>query len=462
MREARQLRRAFKTTTNGAFLLLTGMTNGGVNRPLTVLFAPAHTLIDEDQYGSEYYWTYKLIQRLALDHGVRIIALTIQSKVKERLPGVRFVSVEPDGHVPITGMDSLRFHVHCYREARRILASGERVDVIHHMLPFGFRATFNLLALLRRPTDPPLVVGPLQPAYAHSGGEEWHVAVHTKTPAPTPVAAPPPVPRHRKRMPPPSTFITTPILSTLSAQTLRQASALVAVSERAARLYSPFTGLTRFTIIPPGVDTDEFRPRLQGQDAGIEGERRRIEIVACGRLIQRKAFDALIRAIGELANAHEPVHLRIIGDGPARPSLESLARELGIASLVTFVGSVPHNSIAREYRKADIFCSTSLGEGFATVSLEALASGLPIVATPTGGFRELLNNHHVGRLVPFGAVDNLASALAELVSNRELRETFGRQARQIAVQDYDWHVVAQRYVSLYERVARQGKREALS
>lgn len=425
---------------------------------LTVLFAPAHTRIDESEGGSEYYWSYKLIECLALDHGVQCIALTIQPRVERELPGVRFVSVEPDGQLPVSSLDSLRFHLRCYAVTRRILSSRQRVDIVHHMLPFGFRSTFNVLALWRHHSDPPLVIGPLQAPLSFSAPDERQVAVRDlsnqsrATLEHRPRAT---LERHRQ-MPPLSTFVTTPALSILSAQTLRHAAARVTTSERAAHLYRSYTGLSDsedFTVISPGVDTDQFAPSPV-RDANVRDQRGDgiIRIVAVGYLIQRKAFDVLIGAIAELVKAQVRVRLYLVGDGPARAELENLTHRLGIENYVTFAGHVAHNSIEEVYQQSDIFCSTSRSEGFSTVCLEALACGLPIVATPTGGFRDVLCRHDVGRLVPFDAVDRLAKTLAELATQAPLRTALGQRARQVAVQEYDWHIIAHRYLTLYNTV----------
>lgn len=416
---------------------------------LTVLFAPAHTRVDDSEGGSEYYWSYKLIERLAADHGVACIALTIQPRIEHDVPGVRFVSVAPGGSLPVGSMDSLRFHLRCYAAARRILADGQRIDLIHHMLPFGFRSTFNVLALRRRRGDPPIVVGPLQAPLSYTDADEGQVAVRDLTGRGMGAAS---MGRYKRTTPPLSTLVTMPVLSALSARTLRHAAARVATSERAARLYRAYTGLDKFDIIPPGVDTDAFTPATTHRanfESGRRGEP--IRLVAVGYLIHRKAFDVLIKATAELVASQLPVHLYLVGEGPARPELETLAHQLGIVDYVSFVGHVPHNSIARVYRDADIFCSTSRSEGFSTVCLEALSCGLPVVATPTGGFREVLDRHDVGRLVPFDAVGPLAQALADLVKRDDARAALGQRAREVAVREYDWRIISNRYLSVYNR-----------
>jgi len=437
---------------------VTQPTVAGRSTPLTILFAPAHTLVDSSQEGSEYYWAYKLIERLALDYGVRVIALTVQARVERPLPGVTFVSVDPGAALPVSNLQRLRFHLRVFAAARRILRREQSIDVAHHMLPFGFRGTFNVLALQGRRRRPPVVIGPLQPPLAYNAGDELAVSVRDFSATYTASPSAPPV-QMRRAVPSPSAFITTPILSLLSGETLRRADALVAISERAVAAFRTFDPARRFDVIPVGVDTKVFTPR-QGTSELVVGVgptpasgKTPVTVVAVGYLVQRKAFDVLIEAVASVIGRGHAVRLRLVGDGPARGYLEALARERGIVESVTFVGRIPHGQIVAEYHAADIFCSSSRSEGFATVALEALACGLPIVATPTGGFRELLRQRDVGTLVGFDDVVGMANALARLAADPALRAAQGRRGRGLAVEEYDWSVIAGHYVRLYERLA---------
>lgn len=442
---------------------MTQPTVAGRSTPLTILFAPAHTLVDSSQEGSEYYWAYKLIERLTLDYGVRVIALTVQARIERPLPGVEFVSVDPGAALPMSNLQRLRFHLRVFAAARRILRREREIDVVHHMLPFGFRGTFNVLALQGRRRRPPVVIGPLQPPLAYNAGDELAVSVrdfsatNTAAPSAPPVPPVPPV-QMRRAVPSPSAFITTPILSLLSGATLRRADALVAISERAVAAYRTFDPSRCFDVIPVGVDTKVFTLRKESQrragiGAGGLPDHTPITVLAVGYLVQRKAFDVLIKAVASVIGRGHAVRLRLVGDGPARGYLEGLASELGIAESVTFVGRIPHGQIVAEYHAADIFCSSSRSEGFATVALEALACGLPIVATPAGGFRELLRQRDVGMLVGFDDVVGMANALARLAADPTLRAAQGWRGRDLAVEEYDWSVIAGRYVRLYERLA---------
>lgn len=433
--------------------------------PLTILFAPAHTLVDSSQEGSEYYWAYKLIERLALDYGVRVIALTVQARIERPLPGVEFVSVDPGAPLPVGNLERLRFHLRVFAAARRVLRREPSIDVVHHMLPFGFRGTFNVLALLGRRRRPPIVIGPLQPPLAYNAGDELAVSVRDFSAATTSaaLASSPPI-ALRRALPPLSAFVTTPILSLLSGETLRRADALVAISDRAMQAYRTFAPSRRFDVIPVGVDTGVFTPRQRmakpviSIDAASPSTHTPVTVVAVGYLVQRKAFDVIIKAIASVIAEGYSIRLRLVGDGPARGYLEALVRELGIDRSVTFAGRIPHGKIVAQYHAADIFCSSSRSEGFATVALEALACGLPIVATPAGGFRELLRQRDVGTLVGFGDVTGMGEALTRLVADPALRAAQGRRGRDLAVEQYDWSVVAGHYMRLYERLAQRNSR----
>ncbi len=428
--------------------------------PLTVLFAPAHVLVDATKEGSEYYWPYKLIEYLALDHGMRIVALTVSARVDHALPNVEFVSVDPAGPLPMSNLERLHFHLRVYATARRILGTGQRFDVVHHMLPFGFRATFNLLALLPRRGDPPLVIGPLQSPLSYTGPDEARVAARDFS------VREDEAPARRRAVPPLSTFVTIPVLSALSTQTLRRAKALVMISEQAERLYGSLLSAkdkggagngksargASLPIIPAGVDTREFTPVEPEPDDGVSAPGRPIEIVAVGYLMRRKAFDVVIRAVARLVASGVLVHLRLVGEGPQRARLERLAVELAVADHVTFAGLISHHTIVHEYRRADIFCSMSLSESFSIVGLEAMSCGLPILATPTGFFREVLRREQVGLAVRFGDDEGLATALRRLAADSSARQDMGRRARKLAVREYDWRVVAARYAALYHQV----------
>ena len=112
-----------------------------------------------------------------------------------------------------------------------------------------------------------------------------------------------------------------------------------------------------------------------------------------------------------------------------------------------------HDKLPEYYLDADLFVLPSLAEGMANVVLEAIGSGLPVVATPVGGSEELIRQNENGVIVPTKDVNALADALIRLINSRELREKMGRRSRQIAAH-YSWEFVADAYARFYERMKR--------
>ncbi len=225
----------------------------------------------------------------------------------------------------------------------------------------------------------------------------------------------------------------------------------------------------RFEIIPNGVDTEEFRPDPAREHDGI------FRILVVGRLTPRKGYRFLIRAMGILNKrsfdyaqddrVREPgmtnedksgmtdgknIELWLVGDGEERPALEALAKEAGVSARVRFFGAVPHAELPRYYGLADVFCLPSLNEGMSNTVLEAIAAGLPIVATVTGGTEELVTDGENGYFVKQESPEDLAEKLSALLSDESLRRRMGEASRKYAV-SMNWKAVAERFLEICSR-----------
>jgi glycosyltransferase involved in cell wall biosynthesis len=192
---------------------------------------------------------------------------------------------------------------------------------------------------------------------------------------------------------------------TLAPLLTRQAAATVCVSQSLVRhLVEEWRGAAaRVVSIPNAIPVEEARP------ASSEAQLRAREpvILTAGRLAPEKDFATLLRAVARLP---APARLVILGEGPERAALEGLARDLGIAGRVALPGYRP--SPWDSYAQARVFALSSRSEGFGNVVVEALASGLPVVATDCGGPREILEDGRHGALVPVGDVEALAAGIA--------------------------------------------------
>ena len=141
-----------------------------------------------------------------------------------------------------------------------------------------------------------------------------------------------------------------------------------------------------------------------------------------GALIPRKAHDVVIRAVASLPG----VHLRIAGKGPLHGALQALIDELGVGDRVQLTGPLPHADVARLIAAADVFALASVSEGLANVLVEALACGVPVVATPVDGSPELLDRPAAGRLAertPDAFAVSIAGLLATPPAPEAVRAT---------------------------------------
>jgi len=217
----------------------------------------------------------------------------------------------------------------------------------------------------------------------------------------------------------------------------KRAKAVVANSEALCALAYTTLPQQKISIIHNGVDTNTFVPAKKTAEDKI------IRIISTGRLIERKGYHFLIDALKGVENAQ----LILIGDGPEKDALAEKARAFSVA--VSFEGKRDRSFIISALQKADIFVLPSQNEGMSNSVLEAMACGLPIVATDTGGTKELISEGENGMIVPVGEVASLKVALLSLCNDKKLREKMGNASRSRA-EKMSWQKMAKEYKKLYE------------
>jgi glycosyltransferase involved in cell wall biosynthesis len=205
------------------------------------------------------------------------------------------------------------------------------------------------------------------------------------------------------------------------------------------------------TIIPSGVDCERFRlpsaderARSRARFEVSDGE---IAIAAVGALEPRKGHRYLIEAIAALAHSGVALKCLIAGDGSIRADLGREITALGCDGRVTMLGRIED---PRELLwAADIFAMPSLKEGLGVAALEAMACGVPAIASAVGGLREVVEHDRTGILVEPARADEIGAALSRLASGAELRTTMGAAARQRVEQNYSMGTMADRTLALY-------------
>jgi glycosyltransferase involved in cell wall biosynthesis len=204
----------------------------------------------------------------------------------------------------------------------------------------------------------------------------------------------------------------------------------------------------KFCLVPNGVEGAFFDfPRTGAlQDKPLH-------IITIGSLIPRKGMDVIIRALSELDDPR--CILTIVGEGPEHAQLLALTRTLGLEEQIRFIGEMPPSAIVGLLGQADIFVLASYSEGRPNALLEAMATGLPIVASNIEGVQELVTHGHNGLLFPAGAASALALQIKSLLSDREMRVSMGQHGRQsLKAAGLIWSETARRYNALYRMVAK--------
>lgn len=195
-----------------------------------------------------------------------------------------------------------------------------------------------------------------------------------------------------------------------------------------------------------GIDSERIYLPVPGPSAGyIRFPSTRPVFLYIGRLDVEKGVEQLLRAFERVSSTNSEVTLRIAGQGPERVRLESLARELGIATRVTFLGWIDPTEIEKELSSAWALVAPSLwAEPLGLVALEAIVRGVPVIASADGGFAETVEDGVTGLLVPNGDVSALADALSSIVTRRKFADGISVDAvrRVTARHDITSHVEA--------------------
>jgi glycosyltransferase involved in cell wall biosynthesis len=175
-------------------------------------------------------------------------------------------------------------------------------------------------------------------------------------------------------------------------------------------------------------------------------------ILSVGRIVHQKGLDLAITALSELHDL--PWTWRIAGDGPQLSSLERAALERNLGPRVEFIGWQTTDQLRKEYADASLFLFPSRDEGMPNAVLEAMASGLPVIATRVAGNEELVVDGQTGTLVPVEDARALREALRELIPDGYKREQMGKAARVRVQKEYGWQRAAIDYLGLLERASR--------
>lgn len=195
----------------------------------------------------------------------------------------------------------------------------------------------------------------------------------------------------------------------------------------------------KIAIIPNGLDSSDFKPRAP------RPTRRRVVVVA--NLRPEKAHDVLIDAAPEILRRHQDISFEFVGGGHERERLIERARARAVLERVTFAGHC--HDVAARLRAADIFVLPSRSEAFPNAVLEAMAAGLPVVASRVGGICELIEHEQTGLLVAPDDPHALADQICRLADDTALADRLGGSARAHALTHYSFERMVNQFEQLY-------------
>ncbi|MEK7583038.1 MAG: glycosyltransferase family 4 protein [Patescibacteria group bacterium] len=219
---------------------------------------------------------------------------------------------------------------------------------------------------------------------------------------------------------------------------LRKADAITAISNYLLEYGRRVNTHAGYYLLPNGVDVGKF----ENQISKIKIQEK--ILITVSRLVPKNGLDILIYAMQSLPE----YELRIAGEGPQEKELKMLVRRLNMSDRVSFLGTVSQEALPGLLQRSSVFVRPSRSEGLGVAFLEAMAAGVPVIATPVGGIPDFLKDHETGLFCRVNDPESIARAVRELDQRPELREKIVANARELMRTCYDWDILAKQYYEI--------------
>ncbi len=393
---------------------------------MKILFSPAHYIFS-DKRGSEYSWSYNIIDKISEYYKNQSIVITGLNETKKEY---KIISIYKDKTFISMPYNALFFNLNCFLHSM-ITIKTNKIDIVHHCLPYSFGYTFNLISLFLKKEK--FIIGPIQ---MQLEGIEEDFNLHFNKKISFII--------HKSKLALASIFqrAASPLLFFLAILTLKRADKIVVINKATYNHFLPYVDKKNIVIIPVGIAREKFNLKKE--------IKKDLVLFTASSLIKRKRIDLIIQSFSEIVKRYKKTKLIIVGDGPQRKNLELLVKELNIEKYVTFEGFVPNNLISKYYEKGDIYLSMSESESWGQVYLEAMSAGLPIISTKNIGSNEIVIAGKTGFLIEKGDCTGLTKGIIKLLKNRTMLKSFSENARILLEEKYYWDKIIPRYIKIYE------------
>ena len=236
------------------------------------------------------------------------------------------------------------------------------------------------------------------------------------------------------------------LLAPLIGHVWRKSDRVVAVSDGLRQTALRTAPQLDIDVIHNGIDIQHFSPPQIAPHNQIP------QIISVGRLVELKGLDHLLKALVQVKQTGQKFQLQIAGEGPERPRLEKLSQDLGLLDSVTFLGQVTYENLPPLYQQADLFVLPSLAESFGQVFAEAMACGVPVIGSTTGGIPEVVGPHQHKWLISPGDVLDLTQKITALLKSPQCRQELSQNNVRYVRQHFTWSQSAQAYCDVYKDV----------
>ncbi|MBI2052707.1 MAG: glycosyltransferase family 4 protein [Candidatus Ryanbacteria bacterium] len=233
---------------------------------------------------------------------------------------------------------------------------------------------------------------------------------------------------------------------------LRAADDVTAISLYLKKLAGEAGYMQDVHIIPNGVEEkyfEEVGERELKKNLGFSQNEK--IILSVSRLEEKNGLADLLRALAFLIPKYHPLKLLVVGEGSLREQLENLALKLHLGNSAIFLGKIPHENLLDYYQASDVFARPSLSEGLGTAFLEAMAAGVPVVATPVGGIADFLKDGETGIMVEPGNPESIKRGIEKILTNRAFADTIKVNARKLVRENFLWIDIAKKMADLFQR-----------
>ncbi len=207
-------------------------------------------------------------------------------------------------------------------------------------------------------------------------------------------------------------------------------------------------------IVPNGVDLENLKSQISNlkinelkQKLGIKDNEK--ILITTSRLVEKNAIGDAIEAMRYLP---DNVKFLILGAGPDFTKLQNLIKGLEVEKRVMFLGQVDHKELPRFLKISDIFVRPSLSEGLGSSFLEAMAAGIPVIATPVGGILDFLKDGETGLFCEVRNPKSIAEKVKIIFGNNQLVEKIKNNARELVAKNYDWSLIAEKMRNIFNKL----------